>query len=472
MKKDTTYQILWNKCLDIIRDNIPAPAFTTWFTPIVPLKLENNEFTIQVPSQFFYEYLEEYYVDLIHATLTKVIGQGTILSYRVIVDTTSILNGSGHTTLQSEKPVVATARKNAGNLHHAPNSLTQPAIQEWNPNLHPRYSFDNFFEGMSNKLARSVGEAVAADPGRTTFNPFFIYGGSGVGKTHLCHAIGRRIVEQFPQKKVLYTTAHLFQVQYTDAIRYNTSNDFINFYQTVDVLILDDIHEFVGKASTQYSYFHIFNHLHLLGEKQLILTSDKPPVELEGLEERLLTRLKWGMTAELMKPDIELRRRILSNKIKHDGVNISPEVINFIAEAATERVRDLEGIVTSLVANSLVYNRDVDIELARRVIGQTIRLEKKQLTIEKIQDIVGNYFKVDYKSIQSKSRKREIVQARQVAMFLSKKYTNSSFSHIGRIVGKRDHATVLHACKTIQDALDVDKAFRSTMKQIEDLLLN
>ena len=471
MKNDTVYQILWNKCLEIIKDNIPSPAFTTWFTPIVPLKLEQNEFTIQVPSQFFYEYLEEYYVDLIHATLKKVIGQGTVLNYRVIVDNTSV-NGAGHTTLPSEKPIVTNSRKDAENVKRAPNNLTQPTILEWNPNLNSRYSFDNFFEGMSNKLARSVGEAVAADPGRTTFNPLFIYGVSGVGKTHLCHAIGRRIVERFPQKKVLYSSAHLFQVQYTDAIRHNTSNDFINFYQSVDVLILDDIHEFVGKASTQHSYFQIFNHLHLLGEKQLILTSDKSPVELEGLEERLLTRLKWGMTAELMKPDIELRRRILSNKIKHDGVNISPEVVNFIAENATEHVRDLEGIVTSLVANSLVYNREVDIELARRVIGQTIRLEKKQLTIEKIQDIVGNYFKVDSKSIQSKSRKREIVQARQVTMFLSKKYTNSSFSHIGRIVGKRDHATVLHACKTIQDALDVDKTFRSSMKQLEDLLLN
>ncbi len=467
--KDSTHQVLWDKCLDIIRDNIPAPAFTTWFTPIVPLKLEQNEFTIQVPSQFFYEYLEEYYVDLIHATLIKVIGQGIVLNYRVIVDNTS--NGSGHTTLQSDKPATTPARKDTGNLNRSPNSLTQPVIQEWNPNLNTRYSFDNFFEGMSNKLARSVGEAVAANPGRTTFNPLFIYGGSGVGKTHLCHAIGRRIVEQFPQKKVLYISAHLFQIQFTDATRNNTSNDFINFYQGVDVLILDDIHEFVGKTSTQHTYFHIFNHLHQLG-KQLILTSDKPPVELQGLEDRLVTRLKWGMTAELMKPDIELRRRILSNKIKHDGVNISQDIINFIAENATEHVRDLEGIVTSLVANSLVYNREVDVELARRVISQTIRMEKKQLTIEKIQDVVSNYFKIDHKSMQSKSRKREIVQARQVAMFLSKKYTDCSYSHIGSVVGKRDHATVLHACKTVQDSLDIDKTFRSTMKQIEDLLLN
>lgn len=461
------HQVLWNNCLDVIRDNVSDNVFSTWFLPIIPMKLDNQEFTIQVPSQFFYEYLEEKYVDLIHATLTRVIGKSVILNYRVIVDNSS----DGHTTLQSEKSASAlfADKKPVKALNKAPNALHQPNIQEWNPNLNARYNFDNFFEGASNKLSRAVGEAVSSNPGKTTFNPLFIYGGSGVGKTHLCHAIGCRIRELYPEKKVLYISSHLFQVQFTDAARNNTSNDFINFYQGIDVLILDDIQEFIGKTSTQHTYFHIFNHLHQLG-KQIILTSDKPPVELQGLEERLITRLKWGMTAELGKPDLELRKKILANKIRQDGLNISQDIIDFIAENVTDHVRDLEGIITSLVAYSLVYNREVDVELAKRVVSQTIKLEKRQITLEKIQDVVSNYFKIDLNVIHSKSRKREIVQARQVAMFLSKKYTDYSYSHIGNIVGKRDHATVLHACRTVQDTLDIDKSFRSTMKDIEELL--
>jgi len=459
------YQILWNSCLEVIRDIVTDNVFGTWFSPIVPIKLEDNDFTIQVPSQFFYEYLEEKYADLIHATLTRITGKKIILNYKVIVDKSS----DGHTTLQSEKANSYTEKKYPKITNKAPDALLNPVIQEWDPNLNSRYNFDNFFEGVSNKLARSVGEAVTKNPGKTTFNPLFIYGGSGVGKTHLCHAIGGQIRELYPEKKVLYISSHLFQVQFTDATRNNTSNDFINFYQGVDVLILDDIQEFVGKTGTQHTYFHIFNHLHQLG-KQLILTCDKPPVELQGLEERLITRLKWGMTAELGKPDMELRKKILINKIKHDGLDISEDIVDFIAENVTDHVRDLEGIITSLVAYSLVYNREVDIELAKRVVSQTIKLEKKQITLEKIQNIVSDYFNIDLKSIHSKSRKREIVQARQVTMFLSKKYTDYSYSHIGNVVGKRDHATVLHACKTIQDAIDINKSFRLAMKDIEELL--
>ncbi|GHU90010.1 chromosomal replication initiator protein DnaA [Bacteroidia bacterium] len=452
-------------CLEIIKDNVSGNAYNTWFQPIIPLKYDGKDFTIQVPSQFFYEYLEEKYADLIHASLTRVIGKKTVLNYRVIVDTSN--NGNGHTTLLSEhtttKPTVIQK-----NLNKSPGSLIGPSNTEWNANLNSRHSFDNFFEGASNMLARTVGLAVAENPGKT-FNPLFIHGGSGVGKTHLCHAIGSKIRDLYSEKKVLYISSHLFQVQFTDATRNNTSNDFINFYQGVDVLIIDDIQEFAGKEKTQNAYFHIFNHLHLLG-KQIILTSDKAPVELQGLEERLISRLKWGMTAELTKPDIELRKKILTNKIKQDGLNISEEIIDFIAENVTEHVRDLEGIITSLVAYSLVYNREVDIELAKRVICQTVKLEKKQITLEKIQNVVSEYYKIDLDTIHSKSRKREIVQARQVTMFLSKKYTDHSYSHIGNMVGKRDHATVLHACRTVQDSLDIDKLFRLQMKDIEDLL--
>jgi len=463
-----TCSSVWGLCLEIIKDNVNDKAFSTWFVPIVPTKYEDNNFTIEVPSQFFFEYIEEHYADLIHAALLRITEKPVMLNYRVIVDNSN--KRKGHTTLPSEKQVIADeTKKGYTGLNKSPIGLLQSSPNEWNANLNFRFGFHNFFEGQSNILARTVGEAVAENPGKTAFNPLFIHGGSGVGKTHLCHAIGNKIVQSHPNKKVIYISSHLFQVQFTDASRNNTSNDFINFYQGVDVLIVDDIQELAGKEKTQNAYFHIFNHLHLLG-KQIILTSDKAPIDLQGLEERLITRFKWGLTAELSKPDIELRKKILSNKIKQDGLNISDAIINYIAENVTDHVRDLEGIITSLVAHSLVYNRNVDMELAKRVISKAVKLEKKQITLEKIQNVVSNYFNIDLKEIHSKSRKREIVQARQVAMFLSKKYTDYSYSHIGCQVGKRDHATVLHACRAIQDNLDIDKSFRVTLKNIEELL--
>ncbi|GHT52177.1 chromosomal replication initiator protein DnaA [Bacteroidia bacterium] len=459
----------WNKCLEIIRDNVTDNAFSTWFTPIIPLKYESNDFTIQVPSQFFYEYLEEKYADLIYQTLLRVTGKEVTLNYRIIVDHSN--RNNGHTTLQSEHPAVSNeSQRIAKGLNEAPNDLYQPSALDWHPNLNNRLCFHNFFEGPSNKLARSIAKKIAQEPGKD-FNPCFIYGNSGVGKTHLCHAIGNKIMELDPQKKVLYISAHLFEVQFTDARKKNTHNEFVHFYQGVDVLILDDIHELAGKEKTQQAYFHIFNHLKLIG-KQLILTADRIPIEIQGLEERLISRLKWGLTLELQKPDLELRKKILQNKVKQDGLNISEEIIDFIAGNVTDHVRDLEGIITSLVAHSLVYNREVDMELAKRIVGKTVKMKKQQITLEKIQDVVSNYFKIDINEIHSKSRKREIVQARQVTMFLSKKYTDHSYSHIGNLVGKRDHATVLHACKTIQDNLDIDKGFRLTMKDIEALLMN
>lgn len=459
---------LWNQCLDIIKDNVNQSIYSTWFTPIIPLKYEDNDFTIQVPSQFFYEYLEEKYADIIFYALKRVSSKNLTLNYRIIVDHSN--RNSGHTTLQSEHHTSLTNidQKAVKDLNKAPTDLYQPSVLDWNPNLNNRLSFNNFFEGPSNKLARAIAQKIALEPGKD-FNPCFIYGGSGVGKTHLCHAIGNKIIELDPSKKVLYISAHLFEVQFTDARKKNTHNDFVHFYQGVDVLILDDIHELSGKEKTQQAYFHIFNHLKLLG-KQLILTADRAPVDIQGLEERLISRLKWGLTLELQKPDLELRKRILYNKVKQDGLNISEDIINYIAENVTDHVRDLEGIITSLVAHSLVFGCEVDIDLTKRVVSKTVKLEKKLITLEKIQNIVSSYFKIEIKEIHSKSRKREIVQARQVTMFLSKKYTDHSYAHIGTMVGKRDHATVLHACKTIQDNLDIDKGFRLTMKDLETLL--
>jgi chromosomal replication initiator protein len=453
--------------LEIIKDNVADNAYGTWFTPIIPLKYVDNDFIIQVPSQFFYEYLEEKYADLIYQALLRITGKSIVLNYRIIVDTSS--RNKGHTTLQSEHPLSADSNQRlAKNLNQAPDDLYPPSDLDWHPNLNSRLTFNNFHEGTSNKLARSIALKITEEPGKD-FNPCFIYGQSGVGKTHLCHAIGNKIMEMNPQKHVLYISSHLFEVQFTDARKKNTHNEFVHFYQGVDVLILDDIHELAGKEKTQQAYFHIFNHLKLIG-KQLILTADKAPIEIQGLEERLISRLKWGLTIELQKPDLELRKKILHQKVKQDGLNISEEIINYIAENVTDHVRDLEGIITSLVAHSLVYNREVDIELTKRIVWKTVKMKKQQITLEKIQNLVSSFYKIDIELIQSKSRKREIVHARQVTMFLSKKYTNHSYSHIGNVVGKRDHATVLHACKAIQDSLDIDKGFRLTMKELETQL--
>jgi len=455
---------LWNQCLEIIKDNVNDKAYSTWFRPIVPIKYEGNDFTIQVPTHFFYEYIEEQYAHLIHSTLTRLTGKNVIIYYRVYVDNSD--EKKGHTTIISEGGTSGGKQQPAVSITKSPDPFI--SSQEWDPHLNERLGFHNFFEGASNILARGVGESIARDPGKT-FNPLYVYGSVGVGKTHLCHAIGNRIRELYPEKKVIYISSHLFQVQFTDASRNNTFNDFVNFYQNVDVLIIDDIQEFAGKEKTQNAYFHIFNHLHLLG-KQLVLTSDKAPGEMQGLEERMITRMKCGMTAEMHKPDLELRKQILHYKIKQDGLTLSEEIINYIAENVTDHVRDLEGIVTSLVAHSLIFNKDIDWELTRQVISKFVSLDNKIITPEKIQNTVTDYFHIDIKDLHSQSRKQEIAKARQIAMFLCKKHTNYSYAHIGSIVGKRDHATVLHAIRTIQGLIDIDKSFRAMMNEIEKLL--
>ena len=332
--------------------------------------------------------------------------------------------------------------------------------------------FNEYFlliiKGNSNEFSRTVGETVAKNPART-FNPLFLYGPSGVGKTHLINAIGTRIKELYPEKRVLYVSAHLFQVQYTDSVRTNHFNDFISFYQTIDVLIIDDIQEFAGVTKTQNTFFHIFNHLHQNG-KQLILTSDRAPVMLQGMEERLLTRFKWGLVAELEKPDVELRKNILRNKIRRDGLNIPESVINYIAENVNESVRELEGIINSLLAQSIIFKRDVDIDLAERIVRKAVRCESKPITIEDIIAKVCSHYEIEESAIHTKTRKREVVQVRQVAMFLAKKHTDASSSKIGQLIGNKDHATVLHACKIVKDQVEVDKSFKADIEEIEALL--
>lgn len=452
---ENDYVNLWKHCLQMIHDNVPETTFKTWFEPIVPLKYEDKALTIGVPSPFFYEFLEEKFADLLRATLNKQIGEGTRLMYTVHVSKTETTTWAGKPEDNIIKP------KPEINVNKAPQPL-----QELDPHLNPNYTFSSFIKGVSNEFSRTVGETVAKNPAKT-FNPLFLYGPSGVGKTHLTNAIGTRIKELYPEKRVLYLSAHLFQVQYTDAVRTNHTNDFFNFYQTIDVLIIDDIQEFAGVTKTQQTFFHIFNHLHQNG-KQLILTSDRPPVMLQGMEERMLTRFKWGLVAELEKPDKELRKSILRNKIHRDGLNIPENVINYIAENVDESVRELEGIVNSLLAQSILFKREIDLDLAERIIRKAVRIiENKPITIEEIIGKVCEHYKMDESVLHTKSRKREIVQVRQVAMYLAKKHTDTSTSKIGFLIGKRDHATVIHACKIMKDLVEVDKDMKAEIAEIE-----
>ena len=460
---ENNYVNLWKHCLQMIHDNVPETTFKTWFEPIVPLKYEDKALTIGVPSPFFYEFLEEKFADLLRATLNKQIGEGTRLMYSVLTDKTNHISVNMESSNRSSAvPVHQTIR----NGNKAPNPMQAPAPQDLDPHLNPNYNFENFIKGVSNEFSRTVGETVAKNPAKT-FNPLFLYGPSGVGKTHLTNAIGTRIKELYPEKRVLYISAHLFQVQYTDSVRTNHFNDFINFYQTIDVLIIDDIQEFAGVTKTQNTFFHIFNHLHQNG-KQLILTSDRAPVMLQGMEERLLTRFKWGLIAELEKPDKELRKNILLNKIHRDGLNIPENVINFIAENVDESVRELEGIVNSLLAQSILFKRDIDMNLAERIIRKAVRIiENKPITVDEIITKVCEHYKIDESVLHTKSRKREIVQIRQVAMYLAKKHTDISTSKIGYLIGKRDHATVIHACKIMKDLVEIDKDVKTEIEEIE-----
>lgn len=455
--------VLWNRCLSVIRDNVPETIYKTWFEPIVPLMYQNKALTIGVPTQFFYEILEEKYADLLRVALNKEIGEGTQLVYRVLIDKT---NDQTIDLVGTNRSRVLPPSTDIKGANKAPNPMQAPVPQDLDSQLNPNYNFENFIKGSSNELSRTVGDTVAMNPAKT-FNPLFLYGSSGVGKTHLTNAIGTRIKELYPEKRVLYVSAHLFQVQYTDSVRTNHFNDFISFYQTIDVLIIDDIQEFAGLTKTQNTFFHIFNHLHQNG-KQLILTSDRAPVMLQGMEDRLLTRFKWGLVAELEKPDTELRRNILRNKIRRDGLNIPESVVNYIAENVNESVRELEGIINSLLAQSIIFKREIDMDLAERIIRKAVRLqETKPITIETIISKVCEHYNFDESVIHSKTRKREVVQVRQIAMYLAKKHTEISASKIGMLIGNRDHATVLHACKIVKDLIEVNKPFKSELEEIE-----
>lgn len=445
---------IWNDCLAVIKDNVDIDAFDTWFSPIEPISYQNDVLTIMVPSQFYYEYIDEQYAGLLSTTLSRICGRHTKLMYRVVVDQ-AIKRGGTTDMVGLDKHIER--KKNQGS--------------DFESNLNYKLTFNNFVEGECNKLTRTAGINIASQPGKTIFNPLFIYGKSGVGKTHLANAIGIKTKELHPQKRILYVSANLFQLQYTEASRNGQTNDFLNFYQTVDVLIIDDIQEFGEgkKTATQNTFFHIFNHLHQSG-KQLILTCDKKPAELEGLEERLLNRFKWGLSAELESPDFATRKSILQQKAEKDGLKLPENIINYIAEHVTDNVRNLEGTIISLIAQSTLNQRTINLDLAKKVVSNLVGTNEEKQNIPSILNAVCQYFGITSEQLQSASRKREIVQARQVAMYFASKLTEETLTTIGTTIGKRNHATVLHACKTVSDLIDTDKHFRHSIEELEQKL--
>ncbi len=466
-----TANSVWNNCLVFIKDNIQPQAFKTWFEPIKPVKLSENALSIQVPSKFFYEWLEEHYVKLLKVALTKELGEQAKLVYIIKMENTygnkepftERIPSANRGSVSAQEMDVPIKSKNP----ELKNPFVIPGIRniKIESQLNPNYNFENFLEGDSNRLARSAGMAVANKPGGTSFNPLLIFGGVGLGKTHLAHAIGVDIKDKYPERTVLYISAEKFTQQYIESVKKNTRNDFIHFYQLIDVLIIDDVQFLSGKSGTQDVFFHIFNHLHQNG-KQVILTSDKAPVDMQDIEQRLLSRFKWGLSAELQSPDYETRISILKNKLYRDGVEMPDDILEYVAKHIKTNIRELEGAIISLIAQSSFNKREVTIELAQQVVEKFVKNTKREVSIDYIQKVVSDYFEMDVATLQSKTRKRHIVQARQLAMFFAKKFTKASLASIGSQIGKRDHATVLHACKTVDNLAETDKQFR---KYIEDL---
>ena len=459
-----SHSALWDKCLALIKENVSEQQYKTWFSPIVFESFSEKDKTllVQVPSPYVYEYLEEYYIDLLSRVLSKCFGVGVRLTYRIVADKTHGLT----TDVQAGEAVGIDHPQPTSRGNKAPTPLDAAVPQDLNPQLNPKQTFNNFIEGNSNKLPRTVGLSIAEHPGKSTFNPFYMFGPSGCGKTHLINAIGVRCKELYPQKRVLYVSARLFQVQFTDSLLKKRINDFINFYQSIDVLIVDDIQEWATATSTLDTFFHIFNHLFRNG-KQIILASDRPPVDLQGMKDRLLTRFSCGLIAEMEKPNVELCVDILKNKCRRDGLKIPEDVIRYIAETARGSVRDLQGVINSLLAYSVVYNCNVDMHLAERVIKRAVKVDNHPLTVDDILEKVCNHFNVTQQNVFSRSRKREYVLVRQVSMYLAQKYTKMPASRIGQLIGNRDHSTVIHSCSTIEKRLKIDKDFQNEMTEIE-----
>lgn len=471
------WEAAWERCLDIIRDNVAWRTFQTWFEPIRAVALVGNVLTLQVPSQFFYEWLEEHYVELLGKTIKRVLGKDGRLEYRIMME------GRQHQNPASVKMPASTQPKPSAesNLVELPlhvkdpfqikNPYSIPGLKRVaiDPQLNPAYTFENFVEGESNRVARSAGLHVAQKPGTTAFNPLVVFGGVGCGKTHLAQAIGNEVRHQHPNKSVLYVSAEKFINQFIDHSRNNEVNDFIHFYQLIDVLIVDDIQFMVPAAKTQDVFFAIFNHLHQSG-KQIILTSDTAPKDLQGMQERLLSRFRWGLNADIQTPEFETRQAILRLKMQHEGLEMPEEVVEYIAYNVQTNVRELEGALIAILAQSTLAKKEIDLELAKRVMKNFVKTAAREVTIENIQKLVAEYFSMPYDRLLAKTRRREVVQARQITMYLAKKFTKSSLKNIGQHFGGFDHTTVIHSCQTVENLMDTDERYKQQVQEIQHKL--
>ena len=452
-----TLQQQWAQCQTILADNMTSSAYKTWFAPIVPLQFAEGVLVLQVKSSFVAEYIEENYIPLLSAAIIRVFGQGTRLEYRVLIDATS---GAG-----TMLPSAGAPERGQWQM-----TKTQPAATNDDlPKLNELYTFDSFIAGEPNKLARTAGLAIAKQPGYTAFNPLFVYGGSGVGKTHLACAIGHQVQALNPHARVLYVSANTFKLQFQDARKENRIPDFLNFYQSVDVLIVDDIQYFAGLKGTQDTFFHIFNYLQQ-SRKQLILTCDKPPVQLKDIEERLLSRFKWGLAAEITPPDYELRRNILLSKMRRDGIQLSEEIVNYIAQNVRDSVRDLEGILASLLAHSTLTDKEIDLELAEKVVSHIVTMQPQTITVQDVVSAVAKQYNIPEKALMAQNRSKEVTYARHVAVYLSKQLTESSLSEIGYRIGRRTHATVLHSIAYVREMMENDAVLRQQLAQLTSAL--
>lgn len=439
---------LWKECLSIIKENVPFITYNTWFLPIKPFELENSTLKIYVPNNFFIEWIEEHYNTLINKTVSQVLGSNGRLVY----------------VIYEEKEVAEEQTKET----HTNGSVvtTNPIIKrDYETYLNPRYTFENFIKGEGNQLARAAAMAVGDSPGQTSFNPLFIYGGVGLGKTHLIHAIGNKILEKDQNKRVIYISSDAFTVEFVEAIQSNTLNEFSGFYKSMDALIIDDIQFLVGKEKTQDLFFQIFNTLHQSG-KQVILSSDKPPKDLKGLNERLISRFSWGLSADIQPPDFETRVAILKNKSEVYGINLSREIVEYIAQNISSNIRELEGCLIKLLANSSLNSKEIDFELVKKTVREVSTNKQVNISVELITKVVCEYFGVEENKLREKNRKKEVVLARQVAMYLSKQLTKSSLKTIGLHFGGRDHSTVIHSQTSIEELALKDPK----MKEILDSL--
>ena len=458
MEKD--HNVVWTNCLNYIKKSIEHQSYKTWFEPIKSVRLHNNILTIQVPNKFFYEWLEEHYVEILKKAIRQEIGQNGSLEYNILVEN-HLKIGKGKSQQSKEDDIRQDEIKYL-------NPFVIPGIKKVKieHQLNSKYTFENFVEGECNKFPRSAGMAIAKKPGGTAFNPLVIYGDVALGKTHLSHAIGNEILKRSPDNQVLYVTIEKFTNQVIQAIKSHSVNDFMNFYQMVDTLIVDDIQFLAGRPKTQDLFFNIFNQLHQAG-KQIILTSDRAPKDLTDVENRLISRFKWGLVADLRAPDFETRMKILSAKLDEQGLELSEEIKEYICNNIKNNIRELEGVILSLVAQSAFNRVKIDIRLVRDVIRQFVSQADKEISVENIKQMVARYFELPVEKLHGKTRLRSVVIARQLSMYLAKNYTNSSLKVIGDSFGGRDHSTVIYSLKAVQDLMDTDTLFKDTVEALE-----